>query len=72
MEICFNTATIVVGPPVLATADIFNQMLDYGNIDSASCIPSTLEETARRPDILPKLQKLKLIVYVGGKSSPTL
>ena len=66
MEMCFNETTIVVGPPQPATADIFNDMLDYGNIDGASCLPSTLEETAKRPDMLPKLKRLKLIAYVGG------
>ena len=68
METCYNNTTIVMGPPQPATADIFNDMLEYADIDAASCLPSTLEETAKRPDILAKLNRLKLIGYIGGNN----
>lgn len=63
---CFNDTTVVIGPSQLATADIFDGMLDYANIDAASCLPSTLEAVAKRPDILAKLNRLQFISYVGG------
>ncbi|KAH7347005.1 hypothetical protein BKA66DRAFT_614447 [Pyrenochaeta sp. MPI-SDFR-AT-0127] len=69
METCFNNTTVVIGPPYPATADIFNDMLEYADIDAASGLPSMLEETARRPDILAKLNKLKFFGYVGGSIS---
>ncbi|KAF1849275.1 acetyl-CoA synthetase-like protein [Cucurbitaria berberidis CBS 394.84] len=70
MEPCFNNTTAVMGPAQPVTADVFNDMLEYADIDAASCLPSTLEETARRPGVLAKLNKLKMIVYVGGSLSP--
>ncbi|KAF2470039.1 acetyl-CoA synthetase-like protein [Lindgomyces ingoldianus] len=62
----FTNTVVVLGPPGLATSDTFCQVLDYGNIDAASCLPVTLEEIATRPDILGKLAKLKFITFVGG------
>lgn len=66
MEACFNNTTVVAGPPYPATADIFSDMLEYGTIDTVSALPSTLEEIAKRPDVLAKLNRLKFIAYVGG------
>ncbi|KAF2182104.1 acetyl-CoA synthetase-like protein [Zopfia rhizophila CBS 207.26] len=65
----FTNTTIVLGPPGLATADTFDQVLEYANIDAANCMPITLEEVATRPDILAKLSKLKYLAYVGGHIS---
>ncbi|KAF2267571.1 acetyl-CoA synthetase-like protein [Lojkania enalia] len=66
----FNNTVTVLGPPDSATADIFDQVLEHGNIDSANCFPATLEEISTRPDILQKLGRLKYIAYVGGHLSP--
>lgn len=65
---CFNNTTIVLGPPGLATANVFDQILEHSSIDAANCLPITLEEIATRPDILQKLGRLKYITYVGGES----
>lgn len=64
---CYNNTTVVLGPPGLVTADVFDQVLEYGNIDAANCIPITLEEIAMRPDILAKIRGLQHVTYVGGK-----
>ena len=64
--VCFNETVVVLGPPGLCTADVFSQVLDYGNIDSAKCVPVTLEEVATRPDVLEKMRVLRHITYVGG------
>lgn len=71
--VCFSEMVVVLGPPGLCTADIFSQVLDYGNIDSASCLPITLEEISTRTDVLEKMRRLKYIINTGGKllSSPT-
>ncbi|ORY14412.1 hypothetical protein BCR34DRAFT_646399 [Clohesyomyces aquaticus] len=66
----FLDSVVVLGPPGLATADTFDQVLEYGNIDAANCLPITLEEIATRPDILAKLRKMDHIVFVGGHLSP--
>ncbi|KAF2126750.1 acetyl-CoA synthetase-like protein [Dothidotthia symphoricarpi CBS 119687] len=67
MMTCFSGKTIVLGPPEQqTTVDTFNDMLDYANIDSACCLPSVLEDIARRPDILVKLNRLRMLAYVGG------
>lgn len=58
---------MVFGPPGLTTAETFDQVLENTEIDSASCLPITLEEIATRPDILAKLGRLKYIAYVGGR-----
>ncbi|CAO2652023.1 Nn.00g003060.m01.CDS01 [Neocucurbitaria sp. VM-36] len=71
LENCFNNTTTVLGPPHSATADDFNDILEYADIDAASCLPSMLEDIAKRPDVLAKLDRLKLIGYVGGSLSPT-
>jgi len=68
MDPCFNNTTCVLGPSQLVTVDIFHSMLDYGRIDSAHCLPSTLEEIVKRPDILVKLRRLHSISYVGGNT----
>ncbi|KAF2034777.1 acetyl-CoA synthetase-like protein [Setomelanomma holmii] len=62
----FLDTVIVIGPPGLTTADTFDQVLEYGNIDTAGCLPITLDEVAKRPDILAKLHKLKSITFVGA------
>lgn len=65
-DICFNNITTVFGPPEEATAQIMNEMIQYADIDSASCTPATLEELAQSPDVLAKLNVLKHIAYIGG------
>lgn len=69
-SILFNKNVIVIGPPGLTTADVFDQVLDYANIDAASCLASTLEEIAKRPDVLSKLRKLRHVCYFGGENYP--
>jgi hypothetical protein len=66
MKATFHNSVVVLGPPGLATADIFDQVLEHGNIDAADCLPITLHEIATRPDILTKLEKLNYITYAGG------
>ncbi|KAF2740127.1 acetyl-CoA synthetase-like protein [Polyplosphaeria fusca] len=65
----FNRAVTVIGPPGLPTADMFAQVIEYGDIDSASCVPISLEEMSLRTDVLEKLRRLKYITYVGGSMS---
>jgi hypothetical protein len=75
-DVCFNNIIVVLGPPEQTTVDVMSRMLDHADIDSASCVPATLEELARSPEILPKLRKLTHIAYVGGmedsKSQPVM
>jgi acyl-CoA synthetase (AMP-forming)/AMP-acid ligase II len=66
-QACFTDSVVVLGPPGLATADVFLDVMKYAGIDSASCVPVTLEEIATRPDVLEKLRKLRYITYVGGE-----
>lgn len=66
MDTCFNDTTVVMGPAQPVTPDIVSAVLDYADVDAASCLASTLEEIAKRPDILTKLRKLRFITYVGG------
>jgi acyl-CoA synthetase (AMP-forming)/AMP-acid ligase II len=68
MKATFHNSVVVLGPPGLATAEIFDEVLEHGNIDAVDCLPITLEEVATRPDILAKLEKLNYITYTGGKS----
>ncbi|KAH9866909.1 hypothetical protein IAQ61_007498 [Plenodomus lingam] len=66
MDTCFNNTTCVMGPSQFVTVEIFNSMIDHAKIDSANCLPSLLEEIAKRPHILNKLANLRQISYVGG------
>ncbi|KAF2643884.1 acetyl-CoA synthetase-like protein [Massarina eburnea CBS 473.64] len=68
-RVCFSNSSVVLGPPGLATADVFAGVLDRAGFDSANCVPVTLEEIATRPDVLEKVRKLKHITYVGGSLS---
>jgi hypothetical protein len=63
---CFNRTAVVLGPAGPCTADVFNGVLDHGKINSADCLTETLEEVARRPDILAKLRRLQHVTYVQG------
>jgi acyl-CoA synthetase (AMP-forming)/AMP-acid ligase II len=63
---CFNNSITVLGPPGLPSADTISEIITYGNIDAANCIPVTLEEVVTRPDVLEKLRDLKYVTYVGG------
>lgn len=65
-DLCFNNTTTVLGPPEQATAQTLEAMIQYADIDSASCVPATLEDLAKHPKILAKLRALKHISYVGG------
>lgn len=65
-DVCFNNITTVLGPPEQATAEMLGDMIRYADIDSASCVPATLEELATKPNVLAKLRALKHIAYVGG------
>lgn len=67
-DICFNNVITVLGPPEQATAETMDDMIQYAHIDSASCVPATLEELVRSPHSLAKLRKLKHIAYVGGNA----
>lgn len=66
-DICFSNITTVLGPPEQATAKTLEEMVQYADIDSASCVPATLEGLAKHPEILTKLRNLKHISYVGGR-----
>lgn len=70
-DVCFNNITTVLGPPEPVTAHTMDEMIRYGKIDSAGCIPSTLEDLARCPEVLAKLRTLKHISYVGGMVPPS-
>ena len=66
-DICFNNITTVFGPPEQATVETMEQMIQFAGIDSASCVPATLEELSRRPDAMANMRGLKHIAYVGGE-----
>ena len=66
-RICYNLTTVVLPPPGLVTADVFDQVLNDADIDSANLIPLTLEEIATRADMLKKLGRLKHVTCVGGE-----
>ncbi|KAF3009919.1 hypothetical protein E8E13_010968 [Curvularia kusanoi] len=68
-DLCYNNMTTVLGPPEQATAKTLEAMIQYADIDSASCVPATLEDLAKHPKILAKLRALKHISYVGGSLS---
>ncbi|KAF9693021.1 hypothetical protein EKO04_009158 [Ascochyta lentis] len=68
-DICFSNTVTVLGPPEQATPDILEDMIKYADVDSASCVPATLEELARSPNVLARLQRLEHISYVGGSLS---
>jgi acyl-CoA synthetase (AMP-forming)/AMP-acid ligase II len=67
-KVCFNNAILVLSPGT-CTADVFAQVLDTVHIDSADSTPVTLEEIARRPDILARVaaRRLQHITYVRGE-----
>jgi acyl-CoA synthetase (AMP-forming)/AMP-acid ligase II len=65
----FTGTTVVLGPPGHCSADTFAQILKYGCIDAAICLPTTLEEIATRPDILTDCSGLKHIAYTTGPLS---
>ncbi|KAF1965986.1 acetyl-CoA synthetase-like protein [Bimuria novae-zelandiae CBS 107.79] len=67
--VLFNGVTMVLGPPGIPTASVFQQMIDYGHIDTADLLPVTLEDIASSSTVLTKLQRLKFIRYVGGALS---
>ena len=69
-DICFNNVTTVLGPPEQATAETMDEMIRYADIDSASCVPATLEELSKYSDVLIKLRQLKHVSYVGGSEGP--
>ncbi|KAL6711458.1 hypothetical protein ACN47E_004392 [Coniothyrium glycines] len=69
MDTAFNNTTIVIGPPRPVTAEIFEGMLKHADIDAASCLPSTLEDVARKPHILAKLKRLRFVTCIGGTLS---
>jgi len=69
-KVVFHNGVLVLSPPGPVTADIFDQYLDYADIDAAGSLPSTLEEISTRPDILVKLRKLGSITYYGRKKMP--
>ena len=43
-----------------------DQVLWHADIGGASCIPSTLEQISKVPEVVDKLSKLRHIAYVGG------
>ena len=72
VEILFNGCIVVLGPPGIPTASVFEQVMDYGRIDAANLLPITLEDIVTCPAALVKLQRLKFVTYVGGKSPAEL
>lgn len=65
-HVVFAGKTVVYGPPDLISPEIFDQVLRHADIDGASCIPSTLEQISKVPEVVDKLSKLRHIAYVGG------
>jgi hypothetical protein len=65
-EACFKDTTTVISPQS-ATSETLADMIEYANMDAASCLSTTdLEKTTRKPDVLAKLARLKFITYLGG------
>ncbi|KAF2122675.1 hypothetical protein BDV96DRAFT_608614 [Lophiotrema nucula] len=63
---CFNKNTVVIGPPETVTAEIVDQVLQFGDVDAAHFLPETLEQIAHHPNILAKLGRLTHVMYGGG------
>ncbi|OCL15374.1 acetyl-CoA synthetase-like protein [Glonium stellatum] len=70
-HVVFTKKTVVFGPLSLVNPEIFDQVLQYANIDGASCIPSTLEQISKVPEVVDKLSKLRHIAYAGGRLAPS-
>jgi hypothetical protein len=64
-EACFKDTITVIGPQS-ATAETLANVMEYANIDAASCLSTDLETIARKPGVLEKLTRLKSITYLGG------
>ncbi|KAF2628558.1 hypothetical protein BU25DRAFT_430857 [Macroventuria anomochaeta] len=63
-DICFNNnITTALGTPEQATAEITDEMIRDADIDLASCVPATLEDLAKHPNVLAKMRGLKHIAY---------
>jgi acyl-coenzyme A synthetase/AMP-(fatty) acid ligase len=58
--------TSVLPPPVPITADIFDQVIVYGNITCCLTPPRVLPETAKNPAYLNNLRRLKGMSYIGA------
>ena len=73
----FLSVTLVVGPPHLIGPDPVslervNQVLEYGAVDAANFLPSTLEALSKSPQSLRRLSQLKFIGFGGGSVSHRL
>ena len=72
----FLDVILVVGPPDrligpdAASLQCVNDMLEYGSVDAANFLPSTLEALCKSPESLERLSKLKFIGFGGGALSP--
>lgn len=66
----FYELTIVMGPPLVpVNLDLFNSMLDHGNVQGSFLAPSTLEDIAKTPASLARIAKTTFTVYGGGTFS---
>jgi hypothetical protein len=65
IEACFKDTTTVIVPQS-ATPDTLADMIEYANIDAASCLWTDLENITRKTEIMAKLVRLKFITYLGG------
>jgi hypothetical protein len=66
-EVCYNTTIVVLSRMQAVTTDSFSDMIEYADVDAATCMSCTLEDVAMRPDVLAKLDRLEYISYVGGQ-----
>ncbi|KAF2710147.1 acetyl-CoA synthetase-like protein [Pleomassaria siparia CBS 279.74] len=66
-----HNSVVVLGPPGIVDAHVFDEILEHGDIHAADCLPIALEEVATRPEILAKLGRLNYITYAGGVLSKT-
>jgi hypothetical protein len=58
-----------MGPPLIpVNLDLFNSMLDHGNVQGSFLSPSTLEDIAKVPRSLERLAKTSFTACGGGTS----
>jgi acyl-coenzyme A synthetase/AMP-(fatty) acid ligase len=67
VDVLLNGCIVVLGPPGIPTANVFEQVVEYGRVDAANLLPVTLEDIAISSTSLALLSQLKFVAYTGGK-----
>ena len=48
-------------------AKTFCEVVDRADADSAALLPHVLEDIARTPEALERVERLKFVIWIGGK-----